>query len=248
MMKNFLRFLLVIAVAASLGGGWWLIEQDKVEKQQASVENEVDRYEKLVNQLYSQLSQANQLDNLQLIEQSIKQLKKEDERELRPQLDLAFAEYYFQEAEDNIFRARSIIEATGESAEKDGVNVIADQYINRAFDYYRQAKEKIDALPEIVGNDGYNFHLYYTKGNIYFRYLLLMAQREEALEIFNQTAQSWGTALRFKEKDLDTEMNLEMLNIKKQQALQNASHGQRQRVKLLPQQPNKSRGGNHGVI
>ena len=157
-------------------------------------------------------------------------------------LNLKIARWHFLLAEEKIYRARQLAELTEEDS-----SPFVDHYINESFAHYQKAKEKIDELLEATNDDVYNFHLYYTKGNIYYRVLMFLAKQDEAMEIFNQTALAWETALRFKNKDVDTEINLEVLYQKQRQLTGMPQRGRGERVRMLPILPKPGPGIGGGV-
>lgn len=243
-MKKTLLGLLVLSLLLAVLGGW-LIYQGK--NQQTKI-NQRDQYQRLKADFQKKLETADTLAQLEELKKTVSRLEAGDRKNLEMILDLRIAEQYYLLAEEKIWRARQMVGLLDKTDYF--THPFVNKYIDEGFDYYRKAKELIDALTEIEGDSDYNFRFYYARGNIYYRVLLFLASQDEAPEIFNQTALAWEAALRFKEKDVSTEINLELLNKKRQElgGLGDRSRGDRLQMLPLPprQRPGIGGGQPHG--
>ena len=241
-MKKWLTRLVIVKIIISLALlGYWLISKSRAEGLQAKARQKelvsAERQEKeRIYQFEERLAGAVTLEDFQLLEKALEQLPVKAKEKLKSHLELSLACYYFDRAEENIFRAKSILAVTGVEGSEGGRNPIAEKYISESFRYYRAAKKKIDALEKSASDSEYNFHFFYARGNIYFRYLSLIAEEGEMQDVFNQTVLAWREALVYREKDIDTEINLEILRKNQDQMMKNATGGSYERMKMLPQQ------------
>jgi hypothetical protein len=104
--------------------------------------------------------------------------------------------------------------------------------LEKAFALYDKARKESEKLKESDDND-FNFNLNYLKGEIYYRILELMADQESAPELFNQTLSYFKFALRSRNNDVDTSVNIELL-IKNQNSLMgNANNPQARKKQML---------------
>ena len=119
--------------------------------------------------------------------------------------------------------------------------------LNDAIKLYEESKDEIDLVGEIGNSNDFNFVLNYTKGEIYFRSTQFLSNKETAVEYFNQTVESFKKALKFNPRNINTEINIELLINKKDQMLQNANKPGHQRLRQL-QQIQPGMGNNQGVF
>jgi hypothetical protein len=103
--------------------------------------------------------------------------------------------------------------------------------LEKAFALYDKARKESEKLKEGDDND-FNFNINYLKGEIYYRILELMADQESAPELFNQTLSYFKFALRNRNNDVDTSVNVELL-IKNQNSLMNNANSPQARKKQM---------------
>ena len=104
--------------------------------------------------------------------------------------------------------------------------------LEKAFALYDKARKESEKLKEGDDNN-FNFNMNYLKGEIYYRILELMADQESAPELFNQTLSYFKFALRNRNNDVDTSVNIELL-IKNQNSLMgNANNPQARKKQML---------------
>lgn len=103
--------------------------------------------------------------------------------------------------------------------------------LEKAFALYDKARKESEKLKE--GDDAdFNFHMNYMKGEIYYRILELMSDQESAPELFNQTLSYYKFALRSRNNDVNTTINIEIL-IKNQNSLMGNSASPQARKKQM---------------
>jgi hypothetical protein len=165
----------------------------------------------------------------------------------RPQLTLALAAAHYQAAEDYLYRAEGMA-AVYVNVDTDEINPLVMENFSLAATNYGEAQKQIDKLKEIEGNADYNFHLQYTRGNIYYRLLQTLAGDEEKMEFFVQAALAWERALDFRTKDHDTQVNLEILQTNRFVLLSGATADDLEKLRRIPQltKPRYSIGGQGG--
>ncbi len=167
---------------------------------------------------------------------------------IRDQFELALAIAYYEAAEDRLYRAQTL--AVAYSFNQSDMNPLVMENYLTAVEDYKMAKERIDGIKEIEGNNDFNFSLQYARGNIYFRVLSVIASNDEKREFFEQTALAWERALDFKEKDQDTQINLEILKQNQSNLLSGSTGNNVQKLKQIPKltKPRYSIGSQPGKI
>lgn len=103
--------------------------------------------------------------------------------------------------------------------------------LEKAFALYDKARKESEKLKEGDDSD-FNFHMNYMKGEIYYRILELMSDQESAPELFNQTLSYYKFALRSRNNDVNTTINIELL-IKNQNSLMGNSSSPQARKKQM---------------
>lgn len=104
--------------------------------------------------------------------------------------------------------------------------------LNKAFALYEKARKESEKLKE--GNDSnFNFNINYLKGEIYYRVLELMSDQDSATELFNQTLSYYKLALRSRNNDVNTTINIEILIKNKNSLMSNANNPQARKKQML---------------
>jgi len=232
-------FIGLITLSLIVGGIWLVI----LGKNQQIDLIDIQKYEQMKNDCRQKLEKSDSFQELVELKEIANSLNEDDKERFLRVVGLKFAQRHYLLAEAKIWRARRLVELT----EGDDSPFI-EHYVNESIDHYQKAKEEIDALLEATDDDVYNFCLYYTRGNIYYRVLLFIAESDEATEIFNQTAAAWEDALRFRNKDVETEINLELLYKNRDQLMGNGpGRGRGEKVRMLPLLPQPGPGIGGGV-
>ncbi len=136
---------------------------------------------------------------------------------------------YFEEAEVNLRRAVEIETAAGGIG--DSLHPLTKLALDKAVKLYEKARKEVEKVKEDKDDD-LNFYTNYLKGEISYRFLELIADKESAPEIFNQTVMYYKQALRCKPNDINTVVNIELL-IKNKDKLMGSGTGPQQRKKQM---------------
>lgn len=104
--------------------------------------------------------------------------------------------------------------------------------LNKAIALYEKARKNTEALKD-DGTADFNYHLNYLKGEIYYRMLELVADQESAQEIFNQALTYYKYALRSRNNDMNTVINIELLIKNGGGLVNNAGNPQAKKKQLL---------------
>jgi hypothetical protein len=96
---------------------------------------------------------------------------------------------------------------------------------------YELARKEVEKLKDTSDND-FNYNVNYLKGEIYYRFLELIADQETSQEIFNQTVTYYKQALRYRPNDINTVVNIELL-IKNQSNLVSTTPNQSRKKQML---------------
>lgn len=230
-MKKTMAFLAILLGALSVYLGWShlnFIEQKRMEKEKNIAEQE------MVHKAW------NDLENIS--SEEIDKLPKSVQARTRSVKELKEAIASFEEAEDYLAKAAQLAQTASSS---DKIHPLVTVYYESAIASYKKSKEIIDRLEEVEGDNEYNHCFNYTKGEIYYRTLQLMAKDEEKMEIFRQIVQAFKRALLAKPRDIDTEINVEILRVKRSQLLSGAAMPTEQLLRQLPQ-TGSGKGGRKG--
>jgi len=106
--------------------------------------------------------------------------------------------------------------------------------LEAAFKQYKEAKELCDRIQQQPDDDNFNFSLNYFKGEVYYRHTQFLSTPETAKELFDQTLIYWKHALRYKARDIDTVINIELLIKNQQQMLSGAIQPGTNRPQMMP--------------
>lgn len=75
---------------------------------------------------------------------------------------------------------------------------------------YGESKVYIDSVI-YNGTEDFNYSFYYLKGCIYYRHLTLLSGKDDAKELFDQCLKSFKESLKYKPKDVNAIINIELL-------------------------------------
>lgn len=163
-------------------------------------------------------------------EATLAKLSKERAAALAPYIALKKSLLYFNEAEGFLMRAVEIETAVG--GDSQSINPLAQASLNKAIDLYDKARKEVELLKD-TNDANFNFSANYLKGEIYYRLLEFVADRESAVEIFNQTLTYYKMALRSKPGDINTVVNIELLIKNQNRLLGNAADPQQKKKQML---------------
>jgi len=217
-----------------------------------------------------QINNASSSDDLHEVNDNISSLPDDIKSSLMPIVFLKSATFKFRQAEAYMARAKKLHESISmEDKPQEEPSTEYDEFgdpttrppeppakvphplvveaLNDAIKLYKESKDEIDLVGEIGDSNDFNFVLNYTKGEIYFRSTQFLSNEETAVEYFNQTVESFKKALKFNPRNINTEINIELLINKKDQMLQNANKPGHQRLRQL-QQIQPGTGNNQGVF
>lgn len=156
--------------------------------------------------------------------------------ELKPRakaiLELKITSAIFQEAEDELAGLIKLAAVTGLQEP----HALAAPTMERIIDLYKKAKKGIDQLKDLPNDVEYNHCLNYLRGEIYYRIAQIAAGPNEINEIIQQISSSYKKALLAKPRDIETEINIEILKKNMSNLTANANLPSHQLIKQLPQQ------------
>jgi len=191
-MAKVLAALLVILAVYFCWSHINFVEQRKLEKEKLSKNKE----------LLDRIWNADDVDD-----KDINELPADIKERARSVKNLKNAVAIFEGAEDYLGRSSQLLQASP----SDKPHLLVKSYYDRSIDLYKKAKEIVDQLEEIEGDNNYNHCLHYTRGEVYYRVLQFIATDEEKIEVFRQTVEEFKKALIAKPRDIDTEINIEIL-------------------------------------
>lgn len=210
----------------------------------------------LDNKVRNMVNTAKSIDDLDKAELAMQSLPKEYQERITPTITLKRAVLLFSKAEDYLRKAVEIenaVAAQGPMPPHDPENPdsSAEQLpppqpappqrelhpltlinLNKATALYERARKEAEKLKD-TGNPDFDYHLNYIKGEIYYRILELMADADSAQEIFNQTLTYYKYALRSRNSDINTVVNIEILIKNQNSLLANANNPQARKKQAL---------------
>lgn len=256
-MKKLLLLGLFLGVVG-VGAIYFGIQEDQKQSQAESDHETRLNHVTSVNGYIERLEKATTSQEVQAILFEIDKLPKDMQEEVKSLGKLKGAILSFQEAEEFLNRAWAIQVATAAPRDEPtidpnnpqitippppaAISPLAKQLFQKSVPLYEASKREIDRLSEVKGKGKYNHLLYYSKGEIYHRYLQLFATEETAKELLAQTVTHYKHALRHKPGDMATVINIELL-IKESKG-NGGGQGQDQRPqrnRLLSQQAGSAR-------
>ncbi len=83
--------------------------------------------------------------------------------------------------------------------------------LENAMGSYNEARAYIDSIQSDAESTEFNFVYNYVKGSIYYRLMQMTREQDIAKGFFEKSLESYTTALKFKPKDTNTEINIELL-------------------------------------
>lgn len=210
----------------------------------------------LDNKVRNMVNIAKSNDDLVNVELAMQELPKEYQERITPTITLKRAAFLFDEAEDYLRKAIEIENAVAvpnqgppmpppepensdhspeqippPQAQRE-LHILTLANLNKAMVLYEKARKEAEKLKDI-GNPNFDYHMNYLKGEIYYRILELMADPDSAQELFNQTLTYYKYALRSRNRDVNTVVNIEILIKNQSSLLANANDPQARKKQAL---------------
>lgn len=233
LMAGFLSVLFL--VAGALWGYGLYLKNNEVDKVNTARQSLVENQENQRNKLLLELVDVTDVEKHPDPQERVERLEALGPLigDSNSQYELALSIAYYEVAEDRLYQAQNLASHYTKETASD-MNPLVMENFYSAIANYKKAKERIDTIKETEGDDDFNFHLQYARGNIYFRALAVLASNDEKMELFNQTALSWERALDFRSKDQDTQANLEFLKNNQSSLLAGATGDDLKKLKQMP--------------
>lgn len=215
-------------------------ESDDAQAQQVSKEHEEQVLDSNVRKLVNEAMTLDALDKAEAMANSLSQGRQD---KLAPMIALKKATFLFEQAEVYLRKAIEIERATSvppaqtdlanpeQASPPQELHSLTQIKLRKAIELYDKARKLCEGLKD-TGDMDFDFHLNYMKGEIYYRFLELVADQESAPEIFNQTLTYYKNALRNRNNDINTVINIEIL-IKNQNALTGGTQSPEARKKQM---------------
>ena len=218
-----------------------------------------------INEFSEVISTTKSKEKLLVLQARVKDLSESNRLRLEPNLQLAIAIVTFEEGEVYLAKAVEVNNAltlppppppapmidktTGQPIPQvpppaPPLHPLVVKNLEAAFESYKLARELCDHIQQ-TGNDNFNFSLNYFKGEVYYRHTQFLSTPETAKELFDQTLICWKHALRYKPRDIDTVVNIELLIKNQNQMLSNSVQPSTNRPQMLP--PQAGRGKTKGI-
>jgi tetratricopeptide (TPR) repeat protein len=209
----------------------------------------------LENRVRGMVNSAKSNADLAKAEVAMQELPKEYQERITPTITFKRAAFLFNEAEDHLRKAIEIENAVAvpnqgplpppepdpENPDHQPEQIPPPQRelhpltlvnLNKAMVLYEKARKEAEKLKDI-GNPNFDYHMNYLKGEIYYRILELMADPDSAQELFNQTLTYYKYALRSRNRDVNTVVNIEILIKNQSSLLANANDPQARKKQAL---------------
>lgn len=210
------------------------------------------------NKVRTLVNQAVTLDDLERVESQLESLSKESKDKIGPTIALKKSAILFAQAEDYLRKAIEVENAVFEpkvieqpmpppdpenppdnpaevlpppTAQPKVLHPLTIVNLNKATALYEQARKAVEKVKD-SGDADFDYHLNYLKGEIYYRILELIADQESAPELFNQALTYYKYALRNRNSDINTIVNIELM-IKNQSGLMGNGNPQARKKQLL---------------
>lgn len=254
---------LLFSLGLALAGAGLLVynhyhEQDRLLAE--SRKNALVKEAEEVNELSKLISSTTNKEELLALQSRVKGVSGTgvSDKRLEPILQLAIATAVFEEGEANLTKAievnnalatpapppqprPAVFDQMGQPVPQPPVpqpppplHPLVVKNLDAAFKNYREAKELCDRIQQQPDSNNFNFSLNYFKGEVYYRHTQFLSTPETAKELFDQTLVCWKHALRYKARDIDTVINIELLIKNQQQMLSGAVQPGNQRPQMLP--------------
>lgn len=209
----------------------------------------------LDNSVRKMVNRARSLNDLEKAEVEMRPLSQQYKDRIAPTISLKKAALLFEQAEDYLRKAIEIENAVASPAPQQPMPPINDPEnhdnepipppqqqrelhpltlvnLNKAVELYEKARKESEKLKD-TGDTDFDYHANYLKGEIYYRLLELVADQESAPELFNQTLTYYKYALRSKNNDMNTVINIEILIKNQNNLLGNAANPQGRKKQML---------------
>ncbi len=135
----------------------------------------------------------------------------EDDK-LKAYVSIKKARLLFLEAEKYFHQAVEIENALANSENQSrSINYLTQRSLDKAIGFWEKARKETELIKDDIGDDKFKFHLNYIKGEIYYRTLQFMSDKESSKEVFKQTVTYYRQALKYRPNDINTVVNIELL-------------------------------------
>jgi tetratricopeptide (TPR) repeat protein len=156
------------------------------------------------------INKASNLGELDAAEKLIASLDERGKNRLTPYVSLKRARFWFSEGESYLKKAVEIDTAVGGDDDKP-IHPLTQKMLDQAFVYWEKARKEAEKMTGENEDNDFKFHLDYLKGEVYYRFLQYLSDRETAREMFNQCVTYYKHALRSRPGDINTVVNIELL-------------------------------------
>lgn len=229
-----------------------------IDDTQAEMVNQYYETQILDNKIRMAINEANSIDDLERAEKQMEStfvLPKENKDKIVPTIALKRSVILFNQAEDYLRKAIEVENAIAEqpmppvpdpdhdpensvepipppSLQPGALHPLTIVNLDKAIVLYEQARKGVEQLKD-GGNPNFNYHLNYLKGEIYYRVLEFMSDQESAPELFNQALTYYKYALRNRNSDINTIVNIELMIKNQSRLVSNAGNPQARRKQML---------------
>jgi hypothetical protein len=208
----------------------------------------------LDNSVRKMVNRARSLNDLEKAEVEMRPLSQQYKDRIAPTISLKKAALLFEQAEDHLRKAIEIENAVASPAQppmplandpenhdnepiappqqQRELHPLTSVNLNKAIELYEKARKESEKLKD-TGDIDFDYHINYLKGEIYYRLLELVADQESAPELFNQTLTYYKYALRSRNNDMNTVINIEILIKNQNNLLGNAANPQGRKKQML---------------
>lgn len=209
-----LRLLIVLSFSIALlafGVNVFKETERKVREETYLNKNEfVSEFNDFIN-LYNKTSLTkDEIKELKIKYNNLKnKVSNNDLKNLNQKIELKEAILHLFLAEDELNKAFKIQSALAVSPETP--HPLADDLLDKSKNNYEISKRIFDSLYELNNDSEFNFILNFYKGVVYHRYLQMFSDQQTAKEYLNMTLNAYKQALKHKDADINTTVNLELL-------------------------------------
>jgi len=252
-MKRLLFGLVFVAIGVFAVHYFSNAEKDAEDELTLKINKSYDE-QVLDNSIRNAVNKAKSIGDLEKAELDMQGLPKQYQERIAPNIALRKAAIWFNEAEECLRRAIEIENAAvvppgpppmpmadPENPDEPEpipapqpqreLHPLTVDSLNRAFALYEKARKESEKLKD--GDDlDFNYHMNYLKGEIYYRVLEFLAEPDTAQELFNQALTYYKYALRNRNNDINTVVNIELM-IKNQNSLLGNAAGPQARKKQM---------------
>lgn len=221
-----------------------LKKREQIKEAQEAVQvREAKIVAEAANSAWNKMAKLRSLeDEENFLKNDVPKLSSEEQRTIANIVRAKIFEMRFRKSEQLLARAKNLLE-------QDNYHPVGNSYIESARKIYRDNGELISAIKEFSSDPDQNARLEYLKGVYYYRSLLFMDIKEDSdkiKDLIEQSFKSFTAALKYKPKDWDAQVAIEVLQ-KNTKDLLEASAGEQGkqekiRLRLLPGKDKEIRG------